>query len=541
MQRLADVIPFEQDGVPATQSKRSLASALFADTLVELGKSAIGQFNPGGIGGANGTQGRFEADSRVNAWDFVLMIEGALLLAGSVARRLGAGALGRGAFPFTVESVAVGYGSATASEETSDGSRSELWLPLWSAPSTFAEVKQLFAEGRAQFGRRQASNAVEFSLAVSLLGVSRGISSFARYGFLKRNGLAFLAAPLGRMQVTLRPKARLLDDPPLTAWLDQVRRACRDKEKTPTRYLSALRQIDRTMFEFANRSGQGNDAGHLLAVMRALGQAERTLSNGLTFCKEKYLRPLSGLNPQWLGQANDDSPEFRLAASLAGIRSHGAVGPLRVFLEEVEVTKFVNWSPGSTSATWSRRPLAANLAAIFRRRMMEAFRDTEVWKKAGVPLSSPRPSRLADLNAFLRDELDEAKLADLIWGLSAVQWGGVDFQLPEADDDGVPFEFGVPRLLVEPRTITAMGSNWRLDMGDEPNARPESERPQRSRVRSARCRRAVRGSSRQETEVWRSTGSRPRKPRSLGTIARHQVAHHGRTIARLLALSCLQP
>ena len=90
MQRLADVIPFAQDGVPATQSKRSLASALFADTLVELGKSAIGQFNPGGIGGANGTQGRFEADSRVNAWDFVLMIEGALLLAGSVARRLGA-------------------------------------------------------------------------------------------------------------------------------------------------------------------------------------------------------------------------------------------------------------------------------------------------------------------------------------------------------------------------------------------------------------------------------------------------------------------
>ena len=214
------------------------------------------------------------------------MIEGAMLLAGSVARRLGASALSRGAFPFSVESVAVGYGSAVASEETSDGSRAELWLPLWSAPSTLAEVKHLFAEGRAQIGRRQASNAVEFSLAVNLLGVGRGISSFARYGFLKRNGLAFLAAPLGRMEVTLRPEARLLDDPPLIAWLDRLRRACRDKEKTPARYQSALRQIDRTMFEFANRSGQGNDARYLLAVMCALGQAERTLSNGLAFCKE---------------------------------------------------------------------------------------------------------------------------------------------------------------------------------------------------------------------------------------------------------------
>ena len=90
-----------------------------------------------------------------------------------------------------------------------------------------------------------------------------------------------------------------------------------------------------------------------------------------------------------------------------------------------------------------------------------------------MPLYSPLPSRLADLNAFLLDELDEAKLADLIWGLSALEWEAVDFQLPEADDDGVPFEFGVPRLLVEPRTITATGIDWRLDIGDEPDARPD--------------------------------------------------------------------
>jgi CRISPR-associated protein Csx17 len=474
MQRLADVIPFAEEAGATPNSKLWLAAALFADTLVELGKSAIGQFDPGGIGGPNGTQGRFEANSRVNPWDFVLMIEGALLFAGSVARRFGANAPYRAVFPFSVESVAVGYGSATGSEETSDGSRAELWLPLWPEPANIAEIKHLFAEGRAQIGRHQARNAVEFALAVNLLGVSRGVNSFARYGFLKRNGLAYLAAPLGRVDVTLRPKARLLEDPPLTEWIDRLRSACRDKDRTPTRYQTALRQIDQAMFEFANRSQSDSiaDAAYLVRVLAALGRAERALANGLAFCKDKYIRPLQGLNPQWVDQADDNSPEFRLAASLAGIRSYRGVGSLRGFLEEVEETKFVNWSQGNTSAVWSKRPLAANLAAVFRRRLIEAFSDTQ----AGVPLHSPRPARLADVITFLFDDIDEAKLADIIWSLSAVDWSGVDFLLPDTTKVRVPFEFGVLRLLVEPAVINSEHGRWLYiptRERDEPNATPD--------------------------------------------------------------------
>ncbi len=481
MQRLAEIIPFASDAEQHTVgSKQWLAAALFADTLAGLKKSAVGQFNPGGVGGANGVQGKFEADSRVNPWDFVLMIEGTLTFAGSVGRRHGVSTAGRdrAVFPFSVESVAVGYGSASASEETTDGSRAELWLPLWSESMTLAEVKHLFAEGRAQLGRRQASNSVEFALAVNLLGVSRGVKSFARYGFLKRNGLAFLAAPLGRVAVTLRPQARLLDDPLLTRWLDRLRTACRDKEKTPARYQTALRQVDRAMYEFATRSEQfatrsekGHDANYLLEALRALGRAERTLANGLAFCADKNIRPLQGLDSRWLDQADDGSPEFDLAASVAGVRAYNAVGPLRVFLEAVEFAKSVNWSPGSTSAVWSEGQIAANLAAVFRRRLMEAFRDTQ----KGVPLCSPRPGRLSNVIAFLHDEVDEAKLSDLIWGLSTLDWTAVEFRLPDAHEAAVPFEFGVVRLLVEPRTITPEGDSWRLADGDEPNARPDPE------------------------------------------------------------------
>jgi CRISPR-associated protein Csx17 len=366
--------------------------------------------------------------------------------------------------------VAVGYGSATASEETTDGSRAELWLPLWEQPATLAEVRHVFAEGRAQLGRRQARNAVEFALAVNLLGVSRGVTAFTRYGFLKRNGLAFLAAPLGRVAVSPRPMARLLDDPTLTEWLDRLRAACRDKDKTPARYQAALRQIDRAMFEFANRSEQGEAADRqaLLAVLAGVGRAERTLAGGLAFCKDKYIRPLQGLFPQWREQADDWSPEFRLAAAVTGIAAEKDVGPFRVYLEPVEAigTGF-RWDDGSVSAVWSNRSLAANLAAVFRRRLLEAFR-------AGlnrVPLTSPHSARLADVAAFLREETDDEKLTELLWALSAVSWSGTaELESGRAEDEveDIPLEYGIPRLLVEPLPLVAVRSRWRFGETGEP-------------------------------------------------------------------------
>jgi len=471
MQRIADVLPFKTDAEPPANSKLWLAAALFADTLVGLGESAIGQFNPGGVGAANGAQGKFKADSRVNPWDYVLMIEGTLLFAGSVARRLGTNSVSRTVFPFSVESVAVGYGSATANEETNDGSRAELWLPLWAEPTTSAEIKLLFAEGRAQFGRRQARNAIEFALAVKLLGVGRGVASFARFGFLRRNGLSFLAAPLGRLAVSFHPEARLLEDLPLTEWIGRLRGACRDKERTPASFQTALRQIDQSFFDFANRSEPNNDREYLARVLRALGRAEQTLANGLAFAEGKHLRPLQKLDPQWLDQANDGSREFGLAASLAGMHAGRNVGPLRVFLEAVGATKFVHWLPGSTSAVWSNRPVAANLAAIFRRRQMEAFRRG----LPGTPLGSSRRARLADVAAFLNDEVDQTKLAELLWALVAVRWSEVEPHAPDSDRPFVPFEFGVPRLLVEPRTILADRDRWVVTTSGELNAKPDPD------------------------------------------------------------------
>lgn len=452
MQRIADVIPTSPDSNIPEKSQQLLAAALFSNQVVSLKKTAIGQFNPGGIGGPNGIQGSFEAASRVNPWDYVLMIEGALLFAGSAARRFGVSSNMRAVFPFSMDSVAVGYGSATASEETSNGSRSELWLPLWKQPCSLLELRQLFSEGRAQIDGRQARNSVEFALAVNLLGVNRGITDFSRYGFLKRNGLAFLATPLGALEVGLRPQARLLRDPPLTEWIERLRRACSDKDKTPERYQAALRRIDRAMFAFANRSEQGNDRHYLVEVLRAVGSAEQTLSAGLRFADDKGLRPLSRLSNLWLKQADDRTAEFRIAAAVAGIMgTHDGLPPARAYVEPVEVAGRVEWDQGSNSAVWSRRHLPANFAAVLRRRQIEAYQSQHI----GVPLDSHRFAKADDIKLLLHGPLDEEKVESLLFAMNTIHWHG---RRKEKTSGGgnyslLPFEYKVMKLVVSPLRI----------------------------------------------------------------------------------------
>lgn len=501
MQRLCQVI----EVVPTDTNKGWLRSAIYSDGHEPMIQDTVGQFNPGGIGGANATQGNFEAKSQVNPWDFVLMVEGALLFAGSVARRMGSNNVGDyAAFPFCVQGIAVGNGSFSEKEARERGKEppngGELWLPLWSKEVGILELKHLYSEGRAQFGRRQARNAVEFGLAVNLLGVSKGVDSFSRMGFLRRNGKAFLATPLGRVVVHERPNARLLSDLALLDWLDRFRNACREndgkRDKIPARYKTALRNIDRTIFAFSNRSEQGNDAKYLLDVLRVVGQAERVVATqGLSFFKDKQfgwrIQPLQGLNSQWPEQIYD-SAEFRLAASLAGIRPvlkkrKMQVGQLRHYLEPVEGDRFINWTKSqnfkTSSAVWSRQPLDTNLAVVFRRRQMEAFREGI----AGIPLYSPIFARLDDVIAFLNNETDDDKLCDLLWGLIGIDWSKVkknEWMKPERP---IPTEFGIPRLVVQNRFFgrkTVRVSNrrlnqvqtriiWRLSSESEPNAKPD--------------------------------------------------------------------
>ncbi|MCX6880701.1 MAG: type I-U CRISPR-associated protein Csx17 [Verrucomicrobia bacterium] len=384
-----------RDSIAATNRERNISSS-------------IGQFAPGRIGGANGTQG-MEGSSTINPWDFVLMIEGSVFLAGSTNRKLGTSDGSKAVFPFTMNSAPVGMETLTDSDGIK--SKGELWLPLWERPASIGELQQLFSEGRADLNGRQARDGVDFSRAVANLGVDRGIKSFSRQAFLQRNGLSFIATPLGQFEVAAKNDASLLRE--IDPWLSRFRQACGDK--SPARFRTALREIERSIFDYCQYGDSGNDKARFQRILVALGNAESLVARAPRFRTDaKGLRPLASLSQQWVSATDDESPEFIIALALASI-SNGGIGSIRLNLEDVEPKgrQYV-WSDKSHASVWSGAGLVTNLAAVLYRRVMEADR-------AGNPaaaLTSSHRATLTDIGEFLAGHLDEERISALLWGLS---------------------------------------------------------------------------------------------------------------------------
>ncbi|MBD2536194.1 type I-U CRISPR-associated protein Csx17, partial [Nostoc flagelliforme FACHB-838] len=110
MQQLQELIDF-QTGEPKENANLLLQASLFNSTVPGLSFTGkIGQFNPIAAGGANAAPG-YDADSRVNPWDYILMLEGIMLFTSSATRRYEQSQSSDFAYPFTVRPSNVGYGS----------------------------------------------------------------------------------------------------------------------------------------------------------------------------------------------------------------------------------------------------------------------------------------------------------------------------------------------------------------------------------------------------------------------------------------------
>lgn len=370
---------FQQRVVEVLGSKATdtLASSLFGTTTTVRFKGAMGQYQPA-------------ANERTNPWDFVLLIEGALLFAGAVTRRFENASPSLMAFPFHAR-AAGGLGTVTDGDE--DDSRDELWLPLWSAPSGLREVRKLFAEGRATIGSgdraRPATSALDFARAVTALGVDRGIDSFSRVGFHVRNGLAYFATPLGRFSTREVAAARLLDD--IDTWYERFRQKASGKS-APAGVAVARRRLELAMFEAAEH-------GSLRPVLLALGDAERALAQSLGFTAKAFLHPLwPPLQSAWGAAVSDGSVEQRLAAALAtrpGMR--GRLLPLE--------RGGRSFGRGDDSAyVFRQRPLVDNLHALLLREDIEAQQG-----ERSVPREASRGRcSLTDVAAFIDGRTDDA-------------------------------------------------------------------------------------------------------------------------------------
>jgi CRISPR-associated protein Csx17 len=487
MQRIV-ALGLHKESEPSGDSCAWLAQSLFA-TPAKLDAASVGQFAPGRAGGPNATQG-MEGDSTDNPWDFILMIEGSLLLAGAAVRRFGVSERGKAAFPFTVRATAAGFDSSAASDEAD--SRGELWLPLWSRPTSADEARQLFGEGRADIGGRRARDGADFARSVAGLGINRGIDGFTRISFLKRSGKAYLAAPIGRVGVVERPSVDLLRE--IDPWLDPFSRAARDKN-APARFTVVLHAIDRAVFDFCRYGGQSL----FQRILVALGRAERelALTEGKVGNSKIKPKPLAGLSRNWVNAANDNSREFEVALALAGIHDQPAskadvakIGPFRTNLELVDWDKrYRAWATKDRSVVWNAADLSTNLAAVLERRVM----DGERANCKNLPLASRDTASFGAISAFLSCEVDDERIEGLLWGLMLIDHPGSEMRNSRraargpsvegsADSiDLLPSIYCLLRLLFLPRPLVAerSGENavrWRLAGPDEPGflrMRPE--------------------------------------------------------------------
>lgn len=417
-QRLLDVLGTSEE---AHFRSLTLARDLLGGKETEpLANAAVGQFDPAAAGGPGSS--RFgAAASLVNSWAFVLLIEGALLFAASASRRYQHGA-GRAAMPFTVYASPDGSASGADGEET----RGEIWVPVWTRPYTLAEVRQLFGEARASWNGHPARRSVDFYAATRTLGVARGIDEFIRYGLQRRNGLAFAAVPLDRVDVRANPAVGLLAQ--VQDWA--TRAASADQSAAVTQ---AARQFDKAQMAYA-RNGEPDQLRNVLAALTSLEQAVGR--SGRARDKISVRRPPRAGSFLVELAREGATPEFRIAVGLASSAAMSAAGPARTMRQILLPVDPPDAAERARSAgRWRDSPVVPGLGV---RALTQVMADVLAWrlrtaadepgqeKFSGAPtfrLGIPVP--VADLHAWALDQLDDPAIETWLRACLALDWGGI--------------------------------------------------------------------------------------------------------------------
>jgi CRISPR-associated protein Csx17 len=454
---------------------------------------AIGLFYP--LRKENPNSGQdFESKRTGAAWDVILLFEGALLFAGSMARRMNA-RKSVPAFPFYCSS-SLGdnpAGGPTEIEGTENGiSSGEVWCPIWTQPATLRDLTALFGEGRMQVRGRDARLATQFIRALGRFGCDRGIDAFQRHGLLRRSGTkdhtSTLAVPLGIYSVSANSDLALLDEVlDYEQTVLDVSGPMVNGDSQPRRLIQARRRFEEALFE-ASRSGlqshgQRSDQTvpdfqlRLMEVASATAVLDRECgvtdghirdpraksdrkkeegpnvpcapSLSYNWLRLKYLAP--ALPPRLAESFDDGTPEWRLARALGTICPWGrkpetskrteaaAVGPMREnLLRQVrsEGGAFWDWEPKSPRAVWSSvRDVLNNCASVLHRRLV----DAQGGSGKGLPLFSPYGVNAQDLLALWRGQVNDRRLSELIFAFALVRpWRKVNS--PQPEDIGIADE-----------------------------------------------------------------------------------------------------
>lgn len=405
-QRLAIVLPeLGADG----QASRGWARDLLEGTSNQpLVAAAIGQFDPLAAGGpASSIYGA--AENMVNPWLFVLMVEGALWFASAPARRLGE-QRGRASMPFCVRSSPDGPIPGAAEEQA----RGELWAPVFEG-ATLPQLRQIMSEARASWLGDTAETVPAMYGAVRSFGVDRGIDAFERFGFLQRNGLAFVAAHLDTVQVERAAGVSVAERP--------LQRAVVFRRAPGAATATAARLFDRAAVAFVRDPTPKRCVDMLVAQTRLENTALRAESNRSELGRVRDLASA----PQVLDLLDTvlrQVPEARVAASIASARTR--IADRWVTMRDL----LVGGDPGATVA----RPVVTGLGL---RPVVDVLVDVLLWlvRHRGDDVRVARgwlpwrahgyAAQWPDTHAWVIGDLDDTLVGHYLLALLAVQWSDV--------------------------------------------------------------------------------------------------------------------
>lgn len=452
---LLDLID-EGDDQPTALARHLIGNSLFSDNCAFESSSNIGFLNTLATGGPNMTAG-YEGGSTGNIWDGVLAMEGTVLFASLTTKRLEATSSGRPTFPFAVAPSFAGSGGLAPRESA----RPELWLPAWSKASKISEVSALLAEGRITKGRREARNGIDMLQAVASLGADRGITAFNRFGFYERRGLGYyVTTHLGHFDV---PEVAfnnwVIGELNTLGWLDSFRRFA-DGDNTPTRFATLRKRLEDQLFALAGKVPSKAEAQSLLTL---LGEVQSALA--LSSKAREAVRPLPLLSERWVIAADDNTPAFRIAKALAGLRGvDGELLPMRAQLFPVH-RRFDQWLTPDAGEKYrvcdgTQGQLVDALPKLLARRLWLverlAMRDQ--------PLNGPAGAMLDDIAVFLRDDRMDRRINVLLRGLALCE---IPQDIDRSSGDGaLPAAFALMKLALTPertlRSLDALTEGQRL-------------------------------------------------------------------------------
>jgi CRISPR-associated protein Csx17 len=400
---------------PFTKPQKGKGTPFFSD--------AIKAYNVG--------SGWVEEKFPFNALDYILAVEGAFAMRGTVARTLGANTRRFAAFPFVFDT---GENLVNKDGETKQ-TAAALWFPIWDRHITFLELASFIGDAQARLPGKEVRFSAEFSRALHSQGVDAGFSGWQEFRFKQLiTDVPWITT--GRyVGIHCRKEATLLNQAltPLdeSNFLDQFDLFRKKDGKFDKNGPHRVRATVNAAMETAAHEPTPH---HCLVLLESIFSACRQMCVSKSFREKLRGKRASFFQAlpmeEWNTLLNplESQAEFRIAralASITGLQRQGdggysAAQPILGSLLPLTCGRSSWFLPEKGDRTqqdvWTGTDLAYDLAAVLRRRYVDSLKDEQ------PALRAVHGAKLDDVLTFLRGGLDDRLIARWAEAMSLIGW-----------------------------------------------------------------------------------------------------------------------